>query len=291
MKSPCTLAFLATLALSTLHTASSAAIPVFESSSKDPIISINPVQPFDPSLVQDIDTVRDIPTDKNETIISIKARSAEFSESLTASSANAMAITKKFYIPDETGPSGWSCNYKRQEVQITAQGAVISIGRSSTQKPYSCGELVSDQTGLNYGTYSVDMISTNVRGHVTAFFLLANGQSEIDVELTGLDSTAVWANVWKGSNQSPVKVPLGFDASKGWHTYAFEWRKDFIAWYVDGKVVHKRSVSTADPNSTQYKLVMNSWTNNGNDNWAGKFSMPGNGAKVQSQFRNLKYTP
>ncbi|KAG0245612.1 concanavalin A-like lectin/glucanase domain-containing protein [Mortierella sp. GBAus27b] len=200
--------------------------------------------------------------------------------------------SSNFIIPNLTGPQGWSCTYMNRQIQPSAAGITIPIGKSQNggRKPFSCGELISRENP-KYGTYSVDMISSNVRGHVTGFFLIALGATEIDIELTGLDSTIVHLNVWKGSTQHPVPIKLGFDASKGWHNYAMEWRKNFIAWYVDGKLVYKRSdVSTANPQSSSYRLALNSWTNNVEDGWAGKFSWPRSG-KAQSQFRNLKYAP
>ncbi|KAF9932736.1 hypothetical protein FBU30_007386 [Linnemannia zychae] len=212
---------------------------------------------------------------------------------LTESTSSPLA--SKFIIPDETGPSRWSCTYMSRTITTTTSGTSITIGRRSSGKPYSCGELISREQHLNYGRYSVDMISTSNRGHVSSFFLVApGGASEIDVELTGIDSTVVWVNIWKSGKQNPVKVPLGFDAAKGWHTYTIEWRKEFVAWYVDGKLIHKRSdVSTLDPQRNLYKLALNSWTHDVNDNWAGRFSMPSGQAKnnVKTQFRNLRYTP
>ncbi|KAI1321191.1 hypothetical protein EDD11_007757 [Mortierella claussenii] len=139
------------------------------------------------------------------------------------------------------------------------------------------------------------MISTAIKGHVTALFLIApNGAAEIDIELTGLNSNIVHLNVWRNGRQNPVQVPLGFDASQGWHNYAVEWQKDSITWFVDGKQVLKKTgavVKTAYPKNTHYKLVLNAWTNNKNDDWAGKFVWPGQGRKVESHFRNLTYTP
>lgn len=207
-----------------------------------------------------------------------------FFEPLTDSLSN-------FNIPDNSGPARWACSYVRQAVSApNTNGTQITIAKDSTRKPFSCGELVYSKPA-QYGTYSVDMISTNVRGHITAFFLIANGVSEIDVELTGLNSTVVWLNIWKGSQQSPRKIPLGFDASLGFHTYQIEWRKDFIAWSVDGKQILKRSdIKTADPTTTSYRLALNSWTQAANENsWAGKFKWPGK--PIHSQFKNLRYTP
>ncbi|KAF9949080.1 hypothetical protein BGZ72_009062 [Mortierella alpina] len=281
MKTFCSLTVLAALALSALNVASSAAVPDQTPS------------PYSQSFARRIDL------DGNDTVTiqrGPKGPKGFFeplilpNKTITRIRDPASLVTSKFYIPDNTGPSRWSCRYQAEEVKITKEGAVISIGRNDSKKPYSCGELVSLMEP-HYGTYSVDMISSNVRGHVTGFFLIANGISEIDMELTGLNSKYLWINIWKRSTQHPIKVPLGFDASKDWHTYTFEWREKFIAWYVDGKLIHKRSdVSTKDPEDTKYRLALNSWTHNDVDDWAGRFVMPKNGT-VESKFRNLRYTP
>ncbi|KAG0355926.1 hypothetical protein BG005_005157 [Podila minutissima] len=211
-------------------------------------------------------------------------RTGPFFEPLTSSLSN-------FSIPDNQGPDRWACSYIRGAVDTPdINGTSITIAKKSNRKPFSCGELVHIQRP-QYGVYSVDMISTNVRGHVTGFFLIANGVSEIDVELTGLDSEAVWFNIWEGSKQNPVKIPLGFDAAKEFHNYQIEWRKDFIAWSVDGKQILKRSdINTVDPATNPYKLALNSWTTAVEEKmWAGKFKWPGK--PIRSQFRNLRYTP
>ncbi|KAK3833076.1 MAG: concanavalin A-like lectin/glucanase domain-containing protein [Linnemannia elongata] len=227
-----------------------------------------------------------------------KSDRAPFFESLTTPPTSddpvsvASALAAKFIIPHEKGPDRWSSNYIRDSVVFTPEGAQISIGALSSVKPFSGGELISRETGLGYGVYSCDMISTNVKGHVTAFFLISNGINEIDIELTGRVSTVCWVNVWKGKEQHPVKIDLGFDAAQDWHTYAIEWRRDFIAWYVDGRKVYERSdVEVADPTTTEFNLAMNSWTHNNEDQWAGKFEMPTDGRKVVSCFRNMSYTP
>ena len=49
---------------------------------------------------------------------------------------------------------------------------------------------------------------------------------------------------------------LGFDSSKEFHTYGFDWQPDHITWYVDGKPVY-----TARDNipRTAGKIMMNAW--------------------------------
>ncbi|KAF9117707.1 hypothetical protein BGW39_001888 [Mortierella sp. 14UC] len=209
--------------------------------------------------------------DNNATISTTATSSrAGFFESLQAlasgtpsrtAASNNNPLTQKFIIPNETGPSAWSCNYM--------------------------------ETKLDYSRYSVDTISSNFKGHISGFFLIApNGASEMDIELTGLDSKVGWVNVWRSGKQHPVKIPLGLDASKGWHTYTIEWRKGLIAWYIDNKQVYKRSdIATLDPRKNLYKLVLTSWTSQTDDQWAGRFSLPGEKTVVKTQLRNMYYTP
>ncbi|KAF9303351.1 hypothetical protein BGZ74_003960 [Mortierella antarctica] len=291
MKSPLPIAVLLTV-LAMISSSSSLKI-------NDTQVIVDPVPNPNPNATVELlplmrssyneNTLEDDSFNNNSTTISAFAKSPTssgrpFFEPLTTSLSD-------FIIPHDVGPSRWSCKYNRNEVHTSSQGTQISIGRQSKLKPFSCGELISRETGLDYGIYSIDLISTSVPGHVTAFFLVANGVTEIDVELTGLNSNVFWANVWQGHKQNPTKIPLGFDAAKGWHTYAIEWRKDFIAWHVDGKQVLKRSdIGTVDPKKADYRLAFNSWTQGVDDRtWAGQFKWPGQA--VKSQFRNLRYTP
>ncbi|KAF9292103.1 hypothetical protein BGZ88_006576 [Linnemannia elongata] len=272
------LALIATLALSTIHPTTAAAFP----------------QPLNSSTNNDNTTISTAATASRVGFFeSLQSPSPSTPTTGNHATSASNPLTTKFIIPNETGPSSWSCSYMAQSITSTSQGTSIAIGKKSHRKQFSCGELISRETNLDYGRYSVDMISTNTKGHVSGFFLIApDGASEIDIELTGLDSTVVWINVWKNGAQHSIKIPLGFDASKGWHTYTIEWRKGYLAWYVDNKLVHKRSdVATLDPRKNLYKLVLNSWTNQGNDQWAGRFSLPSGGKEVKTQFRNLRYSP
>ncbi|KAF9314516.1 hypothetical protein BG003_004101 [Podila horticola] len=288
MKSPLSIAVLSTVLAAMISSSSSLTI-------NDTRVAINPV-PNHNSTVEPLPLTRssynvnylEDDSNNNTTINSLAKSSSSPSSSFFQPLTTSISA---FSIPHDVGPARWSCKYNRNTVSTSTQGTQISIGRQSGSKPFSCGELVSRETRLNYGVYSLDMISTSVLGHVTAFFLVANGVSEMDIELTGLDSTVVWANVWQGHKQNPRKIPLGFDAAKGWHTYAIEWRKDFIAWHIDGKQVLKRTdIGTADPNNADYRLAFNSWTQGANDRtWAGQFKWTGQA--VKSQFRNLRYTP
>ncbi|KAF9926534.1 hypothetical protein BGZ67_008074 [Mortierella alpina] len=200
-----------------------------------------------------------------------------------------------FVIPDGSGPDRWGCTFQQSAVKVTNAGTRILIGKDSASKPFSCGELIYGEEGLSYGVYSIDMIASNVVGQVTSFFLIANEDSEIDIEITGLNSHIGWMNIWHAHKQHPISIDLGFDASEGWHTYQFEWRKDFVEWSVDGKVIlHRTDIPTTPPSQANYRLAINSWTQVNQEKdiqWAGQFKMPTDGRIPQAMFRNIQYRP
>ncbi|KAF9982942.1 hypothetical protein BGZ65_002349 [Modicella reniformis] len=200
-----------------------------------------------------------------------------------------------FIVADGYGPYRWGCSFRDTQVHESNSGTQITIGKDSDLKPYSCGELIYRQEDLGYGHYSIDMIASNVVGQVTSFFLIANEDTEIDIELTGLNNNVGWMNIWHDGKQNPISIDLPFDTSTSWHTYSFEWRKYFVVWSIDGKVVLNRTdVPTTDPSTINYSMAINSWAQVNpeiNIKWAGQFKYPTDGHVPQSQFRNIRYRP
>ncbi|GJJ78817.1 hypothetical protein EMPS_11176 [Entomortierella parvispora] len=200
-----------------------------------------------------------------------------------------------FDIADGYGPDRWGCSFTETQVHESSAGTRITIGHDSDLKPYSCGELVYNRDDMTYGKYSIEMIASNIVGQVTSFFLIANEDTEIDVELTGFNNRIGWMNIWHDQKQNPISINLPFDTSQGWHKYEFEWRPNFVAWSVDDNVVLNRSdIATSDPSNTRYRLAINSWTQVNQEvdiNWAGQFKYPTDGRVPQAQFRNMRYTP
>ncbi|KAF9358592.1 hypothetical protein BGX26_001356 [Mortierella sp. AD094] len=200
-----------------------------------------------------------------------------------------------FIVAHGWGPDRWGCSFTRTQVHQSEVGTNITIGTDSDRKPFSCGEMIYKQANLTYGTYSIDMIASNVLGQVTSFFLIANGDTEIDIELTGLNNTVGWMNIWHEGKQNPISIDLPFDTSSDWHRYSFDWFNDHIVWYVDDQVFLNRSdIATTTPDKANYKLAINSWTQvqpEINIDWAGILSYPADGRVPHAQFRNMKFVP
>src|SRR3546814_16281287 len=70
-------------------------------------------------------------------------------------------------------------------------------------------------------------------------------------------------------------IDLGFDASAGFHTYAFEWRPDSIRWFVDGRQVHEETGARGPLPSHPGKIFLHAWAGKDLEGWLGRLSYPG----------------
>lgn len=157
--------------------------------------------------------------------------------------------------------------------------------------PYSGGEFRS-RDFYGYGRYEVSMKPIKNDGVVSSFFTYTgpsdnNPWDEIDIEFLGKDTTIVQFNYFtNGVGEREFIYDLGFDASEEFHTYAFEWHKDKIIWFVDGKAVY-----TAYENipSVKGKIMMNAWCGTGVDEWLNPFddsSLP-----LTAEYEHFSFTP
>jgi beta-glucanase (GH16 family) len=88
---------------------------------------------------------------------------------------------------------------------------------------------------------------------VTGVFLHRNGpRQEIDIEILGSRPCEMLVNVFynpgdpgtrleTGFYGTPTRIPLGYDATKGFHRYEIEWTEGRIRWWVDDRLVHERA--------------------------------------------------
>lgn len=173
--------------------------------------------------------------------------------------------------------------------------------------PYSGGEFRSKDF-YSYGRYEVSMKAIKNDGVVSSFFTYTgpsdgNPWDEIDVEILGKDTTKVQFNYYKnGRGGHEYMHDLGFDSSEDFHTYAFEWHKHSIAWFVDGVEVYSvEGEEVVDPQpddkfqvdkkmpETPSKIMMNAWCGIGVDGWLKAFvdtNLP-----LTAEYEWLSFTP
>lgn len=123
-----------------------------------------------------------------------------------------------------------------------------------------------------YGRFENRMKVSKVSGIVSAFFLYRyNPWQEIDIEFLGKDTTKIQTNIFFNPGKDGDKIngkdapyghpktfDLGFDAGDDFHTYAIEWDKNEVRWYVDDRLLDRRQTALKTPNLPM-QLMMNAW--------------------------------
>ena len=161
---------------------------------------------------------------------------------------------------------------------------------STNEVPYSGGEFRSKEF-FGYGRYECSLKA--IRNDVVSSFFTYTGPSdknpwdEIDVEVLGKDTTKVQFNYFRdGKGEHEYMYDLGFDASEDFHTYAFEWHKDHIIWFVDGKEAYRADKSIP---VTKGKIMMNAWAGKNVDEWLKPFD--DSDLPIVAEYQWVKFTP
>lgn len=179
-----------------------------------------------------------------------------------------------------------NCTFEDEKMQL-----IIDKDPKGTVKiPYSGAEYRSKDF-YGYGRYEVTMKAIKNDGVVSSFFTYTgpsdnNPWDEIDIEILGKDTTKVQFNYFtNGKGNHEHLYDLGFDASEDFHTYAFEWHKDKIVWFVDGKEVY---TATENLPVTESKIMMNAWCGTGVDNWLNKFD--DSKLPLTAEYKSISFT-
>ena len=194
-----------------------------------------------------------------------------------------------------TNGSVFNVNWYRDNVTFHNGKVQLHIDHdfdSKNDRPYSGAEIRTEGF-YGYGRYETRMKPFKNPGTVASFFTYT-GQwepnpdpwDEIDIEFLGKDTTKVQFNYWhNGVGEHELLYDLGFDASEDFHTYAFEWHKDRIVWYVDGKEVHR---VTKDLPQTKMRIMANVWAGIGVDDWLSPFN--DSDLPLSAEYEYIKYT-
>ena len=158
---------------------------------------------------------------------------------------------------------------------------IILMGISMmTAKPYRGGELRTINT-YRYGRYEVRMKSAQGSGVVSSFFTYrdywADGYTssehwnEIDLEWLGNHDDKVQTNlIIQNAWDLPELVDIDINPHENFHTYAFEWTPNSIAFFVDEEMIRWVDNFYADSMYHYQKIMMNIWQST-NTSWVGQF--------------------
>ncbi|MEZ6028297.1 MAG: family 16 glycosylhydrolase [Hyphomonadaceae bacterium] len=166
--------------------------------------------------------------------------------------------------------AGWlEATFSEKNVSFNDLGMTLSVTRNLTGRtPYISAEF-QHYGFYGYGRYEVIMKSAAAPGIVSSFFthtddFLGDPHSEIDFEFVGNTPREVHTNYFWDGESDAKDIELWFDASQGFHLYAFEWLPDGISWFVDGVEIRRVDADTAEggiPRATA-RVLANIWAAN-----------------------------
>ena len=203
-------------------------------------------------------------------------------------SAQDQAFESRFSALDQSVwyvSNGWtngphqSCEWRSDAFSIQDSKLLMTVSdRGGKVRPIGCPEMHT-KAHLKYGLYETRMKTASGIGLNTAFFTYigktdgAPAHDEIDFEFLGKDPTKVEINHTAYDRIVVGKiVDLGFDSSKDFHVYGFDWAADGIKWFVDGVKVYETPKNVPIPNIPSY-LFLSLWSGaEPEDSWMGHFS-------------------
>jgi len=129
-----------------------------------------------------------------------------------------------------------------------------------------------------YGRFEARIKSAYREGMLSSFFTYYDegggigNWNEIDIEIMGRYFDNVQFNTITPNQTNHVAhKPMQTSPHQDYHTYAFEWTPEYVAWFIDGVEVLKQTGAHIQTLTLPQKIMMNIW-NPAFENWAGVFN-------------------
>lgn len=179
----------------------------------------------------------------------------------------------KWYGRADTFPSNRAL-FRPENVTPQAEGGLeLKLAKIQNSVRPLAGAAIATRGKYTFGRFGAELRAASGSGVITGLFLHRNSpRQEIDIEILGHRPTEMLVNVFfnpgnagtrleTGYFGTPVRIPLGFDATHGFHRYEIDWDAGHIKWRVDGLLVHERRPWTPTPIPDQpLEFNLNVWS-------------------------------
>ena len=131
---------------------------------------------------------------------------------------------------------------------------------------------------FTYGRFETRIKGPGAEGVLSSLFTYheisdLSDWNEIDVEVLGRYENSVQFNVISPNRVNHVSsIWVDFGPQNDFHTYAFEWTPDYVAWFIDDTEVYRQTGAHIKTLTRAQKLMMNIW-NPVYDNWVGPWNI------------------
>jgi len=138
------------------------------------------------------------------------------------------------------------------------------------QKPFKGGEIYSKEKVL-YGRFEMRMKMIKGGGMLSTFYTIQHKTknkkhwSEIDIEVLGkknaqILSTNMFINDTNGELlQTVLEVNLDYSLADNFHTYVLEWTPEYVAWFINGKEIRRKTGNFVTHMSIPQEYRFNAW--------------------------------
>jgi len=133
----------------------------------------------------------------------------------------------------------------------TLVGALFFFGWSVPAHAYSSAEILTTES-YQYGRFEASIEFPDGSGVIGSFFLWKDGSevegtfwNELDFETLGIDCHLETNAYYGNPAQYHVEQAAGAAVCGAFHTFAYEWTPDYVAWLVDGEEVRRETGETA----------------------------------------------
>jgi len=199
-----------------------------------------------------------------------------------------------WHIADYQMPNPlFDTDFSHNNLQVQ-EGLTLRLKPICGRKNRFLGASIRRQKTSGFGRYEAILKPAKGVGVVTGFFLYTGAaygtqHDEIDIEFLGKDLTVLNLGWFKDGVLTQHQIPLNFNASTGFHSYAFEWRHNRISWFVDGRLVFDVLSENGQVPTTSGRLFANIWAVSDKlKDWAGHASLD---TSATASFRRMKFTP
>jgi endo-1,3-1,4-beta-glycanase ExoK len=165
---------------------------------------------------------------------------------------------------------------------FAAVAAFAYLGSASTARAVTSAEFYTpDSEG--YGRFEARIMMPSGDGVVGAFFLWKDGSeatgaywNELDFEKIDANCTLQINSIYGAPSVQHTQIVSGFNnLCSAYHTYAYEWTPDHIAWSIDGQEIRRDTGAGAQAYANNalskgLQFRFNIWP--GNSNFGGTFS-------------------
>lgn len=186
-------------------------------------------------------------------------------------------ITDRWFTSDGWANGRWMANDWRKEAVEADKGRMtlnLKPGPKGSGYELMGGE-VRTHDFRRYGYFEVKMRVPRGEGTVAGVFTYADRKkgvkpNEIDIEILGKNTRAAELTIHENGRSTSKIVTLPFDASEGFHTYAFDWQPTYVRWYVDGVLAHEETGPAARNLVRPQQLILNLWGSRELKAWVGQ---------------------